>query len=112
MSVTTTEIARYSVSVTSDGDPGQRAATAYLYGATGNTIAFINFYLAGTTPPANMFRTDLGFPIINYPAATLPSVVDILRNEKPLFFTWFDYTTSRFGTIGTSREPVGETEPV
>jgi hypothetical protein len=62
------------------------------------------------TLPTNQFRADLGHPIVSYPAATLQSVVDILRNEKPLYFTWYDYSPRRFAAIGTTRESIGETE--
>jgi hypothetical protein len=38
-------------------------------------------------------------------------VVDLLRNETPVYFTWFDYSpTNRFGAVETSREPIGEQE--
>jgi hypothetical protein len=41
-------------------------------------------------------------------AAAMPGLVDMLRNERPVFFTWSPET--RFTTIGTAAEPVGEAE--
>jgi hypothetical protein len=40
--------------------------------------------------------------------ALLPSVTDLLRNEKPMFFNW--YPTTKIATLSTSDEPVGEAE--
>jgi hypothetical protein len=112
MAITTTEIARYSVNIVSEGDLNQFAATVWLYGTNTQTIGFLRFYRDGVAMPANEFRTDLGYPIMSFRADALPAIVDVLRNEKPLFLTWFDYSpTPRFGTLGTSREPVGEAEP-
>jgi hypothetical protein len=76
------------------------------------TIGFLRFYRDGVFIPAHEFRVDLGYPLLCFRAGALPAIVDVLRNEKPLFLTWFDYSaTRRFATIGTSREPVGEAEP-
>ena len=102
MAITTTQVAGYSVI----------AATVWLYGTITQTIGFLRFYRDGVDMPANEFRTDLGYPMISFRADALPAIVDVLRNENPLFLTWFDFSaTRRFGTIGTSREPVGEAEP-
>lgn len=59
----------------------------------------------------NEFRSDLGYPLLSYSSASLPSIVDILRNEKPVYFVWYDYRPTRcFGAVGTAREPTGENE--
>ncbi len=111
MPVTTTEIKKYSVSAISDAEPNQLAAAVLLFDAGGKIIAFLRFYAAGAVLPANEFRTDLGYPLVSYPASALGSVVDLLRNEKPIYFTWHDYQPVRcFGAVGTSREPIGDGE--
>lgn len=46
---------------------------------------------------------------VNYPLSSFNSVVDILRNEKPLFLTVFSDLNS--GELSTTHEPVGEGEP-
>lgn len=111
MPVTTKEIGTYGVNVVSLGDGNKFAATIALFDPNGKAIAFFRFYLPENPAAPNEFRTDLGYPLISYPFAQLESVVDLLRNEKPLYFTWYDYLPTRcFGAVGTSREPIGETE--
>ncbi len=46
---------------------------------------------------------------VNYPLASFNSVVDILRNEKPLFLTVF--SDLQGGELSTTHEPIGEGEP-
>jgi hypothetical protein len=111
MPVTHTEIATYGVSILSAAEPNNLAATVDLLDAGGKTLASLRFFTPGSPLAPNEFRADLGYPLVSYPFTALASVVDILRNEKPLYFTWFDYMPVRcFGAIGTSREPVGEAE--
>lgn len=111
MPVTTKEINKYAESIISDAEPNKFAATVWLFDAAGNVIAFLRFYLPGIPLARNEFRTDLGYPLVSYPSTALSSMVDILRNEKPLYFTWYDYMPVRcFGAVGTSREPIGESE--
>jgi hypothetical protein len=112
--ITTTEIATYGANVVSEGDPNQLAATVWLFKADGNLLAFLRFYRAGTALAPNEFRQDLGAALVSHRLDALSPMVDILRNEKPLYFTWFDYSAQvpgrMFGVVGTSREPVGEQE--
>jgi hypothetical protein len=109
MPVTTTLIETYSVSAVSEGDPNTFFATVTLFNAAGATLAFLRFYESGVPKAANEFRVDLGYPLISYPASNLPAVVDLLRNEKPVYFVWYDYRPTRcFGAVSTSREPIGE----
>jgi hypothetical protein len=111
MPVTTTEIKTYYVSVISDAEPNKLAATVWLFDAAGKALAFLKFISPGNALPQNEYRTDLGHPLLSFPAAALRSMVDVLRNEKPVYFTWFDYRPVRcFGSVGTSREPVGDAE--
>jgi len=46
---------------------------------------------------------------VNYPITSFNAVVDILRNEKPLFLTVFSDLNG--GELSTTHEPVGEGEP-
>lgn len=109
MPVTTTEIASYGVSMISPGDPNKFFATVSLFNAAGAQIAFLRFYEPKIKQAANEFRTDLGYPLVSFGASSLPGVVDLLRNEKPVYFTWFDYLPVRcFGAVETAREPAGE----
>lgn len=112
--ITNTEIATYAPNVVSEGDPNQLAATVWLFKADGGLIAFLRFYRAGSAMAPNEFRQDLGAALVSYRLDALPPMVDILRNEKPVYFTWFDYSAQvpgrLFGVVGTSREPIGEEE--
>ena len=113
MPVTTKEISTYGMNTFSISDPNKIAATIALFDVNGRAIAFLRFYLPENPQAPNEFRTDLGYPMVSYPFAQLESVVDLLRNEKPLYFTWYDYMPTRcFGAIGTSREPIGEAEQI
>jgi hypothetical protein len=115
--ITTTEIATYESNVVSRGDPNQFAATVWLYKADRSLIAFLRFYRGGIEMAANEFRTDLNAALVSYRFDAFHPIVDLLRNEKPVYFTWFDYSATapgrRFGVVGTSAaEPVGEQEGV
>jgi hypothetical protein len=112
--ITRTEIATYEANLISQGDPNEFAATVWLYKADRSLIAFLRFYRAGVAMRANEWRQDLNAALISYRFDALSPVVDVLRNEKPLYFTWFDYSAQvpgrMFGVVGTSLEPVGEQE--
>jgi hypothetical protein len=111
MPVTSTEIATYSVNCISLGDPNKFAATLTVFDVSSKPLAFWQFYTDASQAASNEFRDDLGYPLISAPAASLPSILDVLRNEKPVYFTFYDYRPVRlFGAIGTAREPVGEGE--
>jgi len=111
MPVTSTEIASYSANCISYEDPNKFAATLTLFDASGKALAFWGFYLDASQAAANEFRDDLGYPLLSAPAASLPSIMDVLRDEKPVYFTFYDYRPVRlFGAIGTAREPVGLAE--
>ena len=112
MPVTTKEISTYAVSVISDADPNQFAGTIVLFDVAQNIVAFLRFYSPGSSMSPNEFRTDLGYPLVSYASTSLAPMIDVLRNEKPLYFIWFDYMPVRcFGAVATSRELVGESEP-
>ncbi len=107
--VSTTEIASYSANVISEGEPSELAATVWLYRADGSVIAFLRFYHGGSAMAPSQFRQDLNAALVSYPSDALAPVVDVFRNETPLYFTWFDYSAQVpgrfFGSLGTSREP-------
>ena len=112
--ITTTDVGTYEVNVISPGDPNRFAATVWLYARDGALIALLRFYRPGEALEPNEFRDDLGAALVSYPEPSLAPIVDVLRNESPVSFTWFDYDADvpgrRFGSLGTSSEPVGEVE--
>jgi hypothetical protein len=58
----------------------------------------------GTVPENN----ETGRVNLHYPSTMLPVVIDVLRNEKPAYFSYDDITKA--GYVSTHREPVGEEE--
>jgi hypothetical protein len=114
MPITSTQIANYTANVFSPGDPNQLAATIWLHRTDGSVLALVRFYRPGTTMAPNQFRSDLNAAEVSFPYDAFAPIVDLLRNETPMYFTWFDYSAQVpgriFGVVGTSREPVGEAE--
>lgn len=75
-----------------------------LYGADGNTAAFIRF-----NDPGMLFENDSqsgSIILMHLPSAMFQSVLDVLRNEKPVYI----YFAQGRGFLSTSKEPVGEGE--
>jgi len=73
--------------------------------------AFMRFFPEGYDIPANSKVTHAsGKPIyyIHYRSDQLENCIDLLRNEKPMYFFFND--TSKAAYITTSNEPVGEDE--
>jgi hypothetical protein len=114
--ITTTEVSTYSANLISPGDPNELAATVWLFRADSSLLAFLGFYRDGVQMRANEFRTDLNAAIASYSFDAYAPIVDLLRNEKPVYLTWFDYSDAVpgriFAELGTSREPIGEGEGV
>lgn len=111
MPVIQTEVAIYHMNAISFEDPNKFAATLWLFDASGKSIGMWRFYADESSAAPNEFREDLGYPLISASIASFPSIVDMLRNEKPVYFTFFDYRPANvLGSIGTAREPVGEAE--
>jgi hypothetical protein len=67
-------------------------------------IAFVDG--AGPLPPLHVGPT--GVVSFTLRAASLPVMIDMLRNEKPVFFTWWKERS--FASVSTAAEPVGEGE--
>lgn len=79
-------------------------AQIQLNGADGKTVAWIRFNDPGMT-----FENDYvseGIIRMHLPSTMLQSVLDVLRNEKPLNI----YFAQNRGFFGSSAEPVGEGE--
>ncbi len=100
------EVTRYHVLVYGgpDGYQTNRAQIA-LYGATGTTIAYVRF-----NDPGMAFEADSnsgGVIAMHLPSTMFQSVLDLLRNEKPIQIYWAQ-NRGFFGTAST--EGVGEGE--
>ncbi len=79
-------------------------AQIQLSGASGQTLAWIRF-----NDPGMLFENDYesgGIIRMHLPSAMFHSVLDVLRNEKPIHV----YFLAGRGFLGSSSEPIGEEE--
>ncbi|HSD02687.1 MAG TPA: hypothetical protein VLB81_09970 [Gaiellales bacterium] len=80
-------------------------AQIYLSDAAGQPLAYVRF-----NDPEMEFEEDYeadGIIRMHLPSAMFASVLDVLRNEQPVYV----YFAAGCGFLGTSIEPVGEGEP-
>ena len=79
-------------------------AQIQLSDANGKSVAWIRF-----NDPGMFFESDYesgGIIRMHLPSAMFHSVLDVLRNEKPIHV----YFAAGRGFLGTSSEPIGEEE--
>jgi hypothetical protein len=74
-------------------------------------LAFLNFVPQGGTLSTNQKRAGNKPPVFDiwFWMDSYPHIVDMLRNEKPVFFVFND--TLQAATLKTGWEPPGELEP-
>jgi hypothetical protein len=101
----TTEITDYHILFygSPEGYQTNRAQIS-LYGADGKTAAFVRF-----NDPGMAFENDAesgGIIRMHLPSTMFENVLDVLRNEKPVYI----YFAQGRGFLSTSKEPVGEAE--
>ena len=75
----------------------------------GSLIGGAYFHRDPTTMPDTDNLTSSGYLWIHYPWEDFPRVLDILRNEEPVFVQYVGGGW-KHGSITTSLEPVGEGE--
>jgi len=102
------EIRKYDISYYAGSDP-ERARYRAMIGLRdkkGKAVGIAYFHPDGMTMPSAML-TDSGLIVLHYPASHFPAVVDLLRNERPVFLR---YTAGEPPTVSidTALEPVGE----
>lgn len=86
-----------------EGYQTNRAQIA-LYDSDGKTAAYVRFNDPGMT-----FENDYesgGIIRMHLPSTMFENVLDVLRNEKPVYI----YFAQNRGFLSTSKEPVGEGE--
>ena len=72
-------------------------------------FATLYFHDMEESLPQSDKLTDLAGISSHYTMSDLPHIVDLLRNEKPMYFhKYMQWPT--MGIISTSKEPVGEAE--
>lgn len=90
-----------------------------LYGEKGTSVigAFIHCYHNGKNVMSCVFYNDesnvpansKGLRVeLRYPISKFDDVLDVLRNEEPLYFGFIE--SSKVGYVATHTEPVGEGE--
>jgi hypothetical protein len=100
-----TEVKSYSILFYGGPDGYQtNRAQIQLSDAGGKTLAWVRFNDPGMTFE-NDYQSD-GIIRMHLPSAMFPNVLDVLRNEKPVYVR---FTRNR-GFLSTSKEPVGEGE--
>jgi len=71
-------------------------------------VVQLNFYSEKKPLPVNYQDEKSQLVYLRYPVAMYGHILDILRNEKPIYFSYSPKTN--LGFIRTGKEPVGEGE--
>jgi len=100
---------QYSVNVKSTVDKvSQGAAIAVIYAYRGETlVGALLFYPENKLLPNARIDTNKDVIFLSYSINQLHAILDILRNEKPLWLYYHNATNAGFSS---GREPVGEEE--
>jgi len=99
------EVSRYQYEFRSL--PGENVALLYLYDPAGKAIAMLAF-IDKDQPLPEPRQTISGLVVLSYYRRNMTGVIDLLRSEKPVRFTWIANT--RIARITTGQEPLGEEE--
>jgi hypothetical protein len=95
----------YQYDLYASRETGKRAEMR-LYEDGAGLIARIMFLAQNAPLPASEKEID-GTLLLYYAYDDLPQVLDILRNEKPLFLIWEEGLSAH---LSTGPEPIGEGE--
>jgi hypothetical protein len=96
----TTQIAKYIVQYAANHFPPR----IWLYNDTGAGIGQLVFKPNGAALPSDSSGS------LYYHLDDFQNVIDILRNEKPVYWSFVGTGSGNENAIRTSREPVGEAE--
>ncbi|MEM8922090.1 MAG: hypothetical protein AAGD35_01215 [Actinomycetota bacterium] len=91
-----------------EGDGRGRRSYISLVGAAGQRIGGLYFYEDPGAMPNEDSRNSTGFVYLHNPVSAYPHVLDLLRNESPVYLRYDDDRNR--GWLATSSEPVGEEE--
>ena len=105
MAVFSGEIETYTVNVLSPKHYNGRRLMN-LRGSFGAAILW--FYPEDAALPDNRKRSGQNTFDVYYPMSSWSALLDVLRNESPVYFSYSD--SSNAAQIYTGREPVGEEE--
>ncbi len=99
------EIKNYAVRVYGNQQDNNILAQVHLFDEHNKMVGGIDFYSNQASLPADSEKPFLKTAMN---ISRLDSVVDLLRNEKPIFLEWQKHLHHVY--LSTSQEPVGEGE--
>lgn len=102
-----TEIKSYRIFLDSGTQKNRSYTSINLYDTQEEVIGVLQFYEEGERPEDHQ---DIDRFYIQYPISKFSLIIDILRNEKPLFVGYWQNQFGQYGRIFTGKEPVGEGE--
>lgn len=102
-----TEIRSYRIFLDSGYQTDRSFTTINLYDVKDKVIGVLQFFDNEIWPEIPS-HTDCIY--LQYSTSKFPYIVDILRNEKPIFIGYWENQYGKYGRISTGEEPVGEGE--
>lgn len=102
-----TEIHSYGIFLDSGTQQNRCFTTINLYNSDDEVIGVLQFFDDDILPEEPEHLTQV---YLQYTTSKFPYIVDILRNEKPLYIGYWENQHGKYGRICTGKEPVGEGE--
>lgn len=102
-----TEIQSYRIFLDAGSQKNRSFTTINLFDTSDNVIGSIEFF---EEELQKIEPQDVDHVHIQYPISKFAFIVDILRNERPLFVGYWENKFGKYGRICTGKEPVGEGE--
>lgn len=99
---------QYELRVEPDGDGTRQVGLLYLYGSRDSLLAVCAAVGESGEPLSAPVESPNGHVAVQLAPGQLDTLIDILRNEKPIYFGWSP--EARIARITTADEPVGEQE--
>lgn len=102
-----TEIQSYRIFIDSGSHKMRSFTTINLYDTSDNVIGVLQFHENEIQP---IESKDFEHIHLQYPMSRFQLIVDILRNEKPIYIGYWKNQYGKYGRLCTGKEPVGEGE--
>ena len=101
------EIKKYRIFLDSGTQKEKNFTTVNLYDKDEEIIGILQFYDKGFEPKE---MAESHYIYLQYAIEKYPYVIDVLRNEKPVFIGYWENEFGKYGRIYTGKEIVGEGE--